>query len=145
MVLSIFCAPTSISLIERPSLFAKIGWMALTLLPELKSANMGTDFLRKMMGYRMHRTCTSFSGYLLLLYLPSLPVPTVSTVLAVSTALAVSIVLIVSSVCSLVLVTGIEVAETDTSFLVFENTWWRNIFSSESCNTRLGRHLSLFS
>ena len=37
-----------------------------------------------------------------------------------------------------VLVTGVEVAETNTSFLASRDTWWRNVPSGNSCNTRLG-------
>ena len=36
---SIFCAPTSIGLMGRPSSLAKVGWMALALLPESSKAS----------------------------------------------------------------------------------------------------------
>ena len=54
MVLLIFSALMSVGLMERPSSLAKVGWMALTLLPESKSAN--TDFCLKLMGYWIHGT-----------------------------------------------------------------------------------------
>ena len=68
--------------------------MALTLLPESKSVDMGTDLFRKVMGYQMHGTCIRFSGYSPLLSSPPLPALAVSTPLAVS---AVSAVLAVST------------------------------------------------
>ena len=60
---------------------------------------MGTDFFQKVIRYRMHGTCTRFSGYSSLLSLPFLSAPTSS-----ATFFPIS-------------VTGVEIAETDTSFL----------------------------
>ena len=74
--------------------------MALTLLFESKSADTGTDFFWKIMGYRMHGTHIRF-GYSPLLSSPFPSFPAVSTVLTASL---------------LVSVTGVEVAETNTRF-----------------------------
>ena len=86
---------------ESPSSLAKAGWMTLTLLPESKSTN--TDFFGKVMGYQIYETYAKFSGYLPLSP-PSLA-PAVSTVSTVSIAFF------------LIIVTRIEVAKIDTSFL----------------------------
>ena len=133
MVPSIFCALTSVGLTGSPSFRARAGWMALTLLPKSRSANIDMDFFRKVMEYRMHGTCTRFR-YSSLLSTPSLPT------LVDSTASTVSIDSATAS--SLVSVTGVEVAETDTSFLASGDTWWRNTPFGDSYSTRLGRYLS---
>ena len=134
VVPSIFYALTSIGLTERPSFLVKVGWMALTLLPESKSTDTGTDFFWKVMGYQMHGTCKRFSGFLPLLLLPSIPVPAGSTASAVPT------------ISFLVSVIGKEVARTDTSFLTLlldsKETSWSNDLSGNSCSTQLGGHLS---
>ena len=78
----------------------KVGLMALTPLSKSKSANIGTDFFQKVMGYQMYGTYARFSRYSPSLSSPSLP-----------------IVSAVSTITSLVLVTVVEVANTDTSFL----------------------------
>ena len=58
----------SIDLIESPSFLAKLRWIALTSLPESKSAN--TAFFQKTIVYWTHKTCAR----LVLRFLPSLPV-----------------------------------------------------------------------
>ena len=108
MVPSIFCASTSVSLTGSLSFQARAEWMALTSLPESKSADIDTDFFRKLMGYRMHGTRTRF-GYSPLLSTPSLPTSVDSTASATTS--------------SLVSITGVEVAETDTSFVASGDTW----------------------
>ena len=74
--------------------------MALTSLPKSRSADTSTDFFRKVMGYRIYGTRVRF-GYSPLLSLPFLPSPAISAV---------------STTPLLVLVTGMEVAKTDTRF-----------------------------
>ena len=127
MMPSIFCAPTSVGLMRSPSFWARIKWIALISLPESKKTAM--DFFQIVIGYRIHRTHARF-GYSPLLSLPSLLTSVVSIALAVSTT------------SFLVPVTSMEVAETDTSFLIlfldFEDTCWRNAFSGDRYNTRLG-------
>ena len=110
MVPSIFWALMSVVLMGSPNYWAKVGWMTLTSLSESRSADMGTDFFRKVMGYRMHGTCAKFGYSPLLSSSSSLTsgVPTASTV---------------SIVSALVPVTGVEVVETDTSFLTSGDTW----------------------
>ena len=107
----------------------------MTSLLESRSADTGTDFFRKVIGYWIHGTRVRF-GYSSLLLSPSLPILAVSTALVVSTTSA------VSTVSSLVPVTGIEIVETNTSFLTFGDNVWRNGPFSDSCSTRLGRNLS---
>ena len=67
MILSIFYTLMSIGLIEKPSFLAKVGWMVLTSLSELKSANK--DFFLKAIGYWIHGICVrldlGFSPFLL--------------------------------------------------------------------------------
>ena len=82
----------------------------------------------------MHETLTSFFVYLPSFSYSSLPVPVNSTTSTVSK---------VSTASSLVSVTVVEVAKTDTSFLVFGDIWWRNVSFVDNYNTRLERHLSL--
>ena len=53
--------------------------MVLISLPKSKSADTGTDFFQKMMGYRMHATHARF-GFSFLLSSPSLPFPAVCVV-----------------------------------------------------------------
>ena len=76
----------------------------------------------------MHQTCARFSGYSLLLFSPFLLAPT---------ALATS---------SLVPVTGIEIAKTDTSFLALYSdlgdTCLSNVFSNSRWSTWTGTCLS---
>lgn len=73
--------------------------MALTLLPELKSAD--TDFLQKMIGYWIHKTYARIVPG----YSPSSSAPAISAVPVVLTA------------SSLTAIVGVEFAETNTSFL----------------------------
>ena len=129
IVPSIFCTPMSVGLTGSPSFWARVRWMALTSLPKSRSANMSTEFFRKVMGYQMHGTRARFG------YSPSLSAPFSSTSED-------SIALTVSTVSSLVSVTGIEIAKTDTSFLVSGDTWWHNVPFGESCSTWFKRHLS---
>ena len=129
MVPSIFYTPTSVGLTRSPSFRARVGWMALTSLLESKSADIDSNFFRKVMKYRIHGTCARF-GYSFLLFTPSLPT------LVHSTAS------IVSTVSPLVSVTGVKVANTNISFLAFGHIWWCNVPSGDSCSTRFGRHLS---
>ena len=99
MVPSIFYAPTSDGLIKKPNSWTKVRWMALISLLELKSADIGTDFFQKVMGYWMHRTCVRFPGYLS----PSL--------FSLSSSA-----LIASTASFLVAVTGMKIVKNDTSF-----------------------------
>ena len=75
--------------------------MALTSLLESKNAN--TNFFWKVMGYRIYKTHTRFPKYLL--SSPYLSILVVSIVLTVSTAFF------------LFIVTKVEVAKTNTSFI----------------------------
>ena len=128
---SIFYAPMFVSLIRRPDLFAKVGWMALTLIPKSKSINTSTDFIWKVMGYQIYGTCARFFGYSYSLFLPFLPAPAIS---------------IVSTAFSLIPVTSVEIAIIDTSCLYhFRDIWCHNVSISDSYNNWLRRHLSLLS
>lgn len=95
----------SVGLIGSPISLAKIRWIALTLLRELKSAN--TDFLQKVKKYQIHGTCARLVSW----YLP------LSPSLLVSAAPAVSIISAISTFFSLAAIISVDVAETNTSFL----------------------------
>ena len=131
VVPSIFYAPMSVGLMKSPNSWIKVEWTVLILLPESKSAKMGTNFFQKMMEYQMHKTYARFSGYSLLLFSSTLPAPAASAIF------------------SLVSVTSGKVAKTDTSFLApfsdFGDTCLSNISSNGRWSTRLGKYLSSLS
>ena len=123
MVPSIFCAPMSVGLMGSPSFRARVGWMVLTSLPESKSADLDTDFFQKVIRYRIHGTHARF-GYSPLLSSSTWPISAVSTASAVPTDSA------ASTASSLVPVTNVEVAETDTSFLTLVSSFKDNCWHS---------------
>ena len=84
MVPSICYALISIGLMESPSFWAKIRWMALTSLPKSKIVDIGTNFFQNMMGYWIYKTCAMSSGYLRSFALQFLSAPTAFSQISVT-------------------------------------------------------------
>ena len=140
MIPSIFYAPMSVGLMGSPSFRVRVGLMVLTSLPESRSADIDTNFFRKVMGYRMHRSHARFRYS----SSPSLsPLPTS----AASTAPAVLTDSVASTASFLVPVTSVEAAKTNTSFLTpvssSEDICWYNGPSFCSGSNQFGRSLLL--